>query len=139
MLRRMVIDVSRNNTTPITASAVSSQPWLVPPRSIRSCSSWMPCVTGSEYAATRSGVTNWSSGSTNPLKNTDASSTSIDSCTACRSESTMVEINKPSPSDENDSSTTTVATSPGALSSGTWSKPTTIKQISAATDRLKKA
>src|SRR5215469_13240292 len=99
----------------------------------------MACVTGSAYAASRSGATNWSSGSTKPLKNTDASSTSIDSCTAWRSESTIVEINRPNPNDANESSTTTVATSPGALSSGTCSTPTSRKQINAATDRLKNA
>src|SRR5215831_14740393 len=98
----------------------------------------MACVTGSAYAASRSGATNWSSGSTKPLKNMEASSTSIDSCTAWRSESTIVEINNPNPSDANESSTTT-ATSPGALSSGTCNSPTTRKQISAATDRLKNA
>src|SRR5438067_10350322 len=57
-LRLTVNEVSRNSTTPITASTSSSQPALVPPRSMKSCRSWMPWVTGRLYAAMRNGVMN---------------------------------------------------------------------------------
>src|ERR1700704_3839352 len=99
----------------------------------------MPWVTGRLYAAMRIGVMNWSSGSTKPLKNTDASSTNIESWTAWRSESTIVEINSPSPSDAKLSNTTTQATLAGVLSNGTFNTHTISMQIIAAMDRLKNA
>ena len=61
--------------------------------------SWIPFVTGSSAVSDRTGSLNSSIPSTKPEKNTDASSSSSDSWTACRSESEIAATSRPSPSD----------------------------------------
>lgn len=58
MLRRSKSQAIASVTAAMAPSAATCQTWLVEPRSIRSCRSWMPCVTGKRYASARTGGEN---------------------------------------------------------------------------------
>src|SRR5688500_13882563 len=115
---------SRNSTAPIARSAGSYHCGVPPPP--RSMASWnraTPYVTGIAKARERTGSRNSSIGSTKPLKNIAARSTSIASWTAWRSESATSEMRRPSPSDAKVSSRMMRANPNRSPTNGTPSAP----------------